>query len=522
MQQNAVLNNALKQAVQLHQNGHLDQAEAIYRQLINQYPENPDPYNLLGTVYHQRGKQRIAIELIQKALKIGPKKAMFYNNLGNALRESGEAKEAEKAFRKAIRILPKFPSAMNNLGGCILASGNIPSAINVFQKTLKTAPDFYPARHNLGNAYYEKGENEKACECYRQVLSEHPEYTKSARNLSEAKKFSAKDNDFHTLETLAKRDDFKGKDKANVLFALAKAQEDLKETKTAFATYLKANKAHRDTFEFDLDEIAKEFKEIRGTINPDFYKANLGKGERSNKPIFVLGMPRSGTSLVEQILSSHKKIHGAGELYFVEKTNFYLIREKGENTFSDAFTDMPSDFLEKLGKDYLRQMKELGVKADFIVDKMPRNFIYTGLIKLMLPDAKIIHCMRSPQDTCLSIFKKYFVGEQKFGYDLKELAGFYNLYLDHMDYWADLMGDSLYHIQYENLIADQKGETEKLLAYCGLEWDEACMSFYETKRAVRTASTDQVRRPIYKSSLEAWRTYEEELKPLNAVLGVRS
>ncbi len=513
MQQKAI-NQALTQAVQLHTSGQLNKAEAIYRQVLAQNPKNSDCYNLLGTLYHQQGKQRIAIELIEKAIKIGPKKSMYYNNLGNAYREAGEGRIAEKAFRKALKIDPKYASAMNNLGGSLLAAGNLPAAITTFQKTLKLDPTFYPARHNLGNAFYEKGENEKAIACYRQVLAEAPDYTKAARNLSEAKKFTSKDEDFLLLEKMANNPDYQGENKANVLFAFAKVQEDLKEFKPAFSTYIEANAAHRATYKYQISETAAELEEIRNTITHKFFSDNSNAGMSSAKPIFIFGMPRSGTSLVEQILSSHPKVYGAGELYSLEKTYFHMIRHKGDRSFAQAFDTEPQSFLKDLGKSYLRDLPVAASKASFVTDKMPRNFIYAGLIKLILPQAKLIHCRRSPEDTCLSIFKRYFVGRQKFAYDMKELAQYYNLYLEHMAYWRNLLNDDMHEIQYESLIEDQRAETEKLINYVGLEWDDACLNFHETRRVVRTASTDQVRQPIYKSSVQGWKKYETQLAPL--------
>ncbi|WP_025898049.1 tetratricopeptide repeat-containing sulfotransferase family protein [Sneathiella glossodoripedis] len=513
MQQSAI-NQALTQAVQLHTSGQLDKAETIYRQILAQAPKNSDCYNLLGTLYHQRGKQRIAVELIEKAIKIGPKKAMYYNNLGNAYREAGENRLAEKAFRKALKIDPKYASALNNLGGSLLASGNLASAASTFQKVLKLDPKFYPARHNLGNVYYEGGDTEKAIICYRQVLKEAPDYTKAARNLSEAKKFTEKDDDYVLLQKMAEKTDYTGENKANVLFAFAKAQEDLKEYETAFETYIQANKAHRETFKYDISETAAELQEIRETISEEYFSNHLNDGQPNNRPIFIFGMPRSGTSLVEQILSSHSKVFGAGELYSLEKTYFHMIRKKGDRTFRQAFIEEGPTFLKDLGKSYLRDLPASGSKAAFITDKMPRNFIYAGLIKLILPQAKLIHCKRSPEDTCLSIFKRYFVGQQKFAYDLAELGQYYNLYLEHMAYWRDLLGESLFEIQYENLIANQETETRKLLEYSGLEWEDACLEFHKTRRVVRTASTDQVRQPIYTSSIEGWRRYETQLAPL--------
>jgi len=520
--QKKIFQQTLTHAINLHKQNQFDQAEHIYKQLITNFPNEGDPFHLLGTIYHQRNRHIVAIELIKKAIKLKPKQAQFYNNLGNAFRESGAAKEAEKAFRKALKFNPKLVSAMNNLGGSVMIAGNTTSAIRIFQKTLALNTQFYPARHNLGNAYFENGENEKAITCYQHVLKTHPKHTKSARNLAESKKFTSEDEDFQLLKQLSEDASFSGADKANVLFAYAKALDDLKHHKKSFQTYIQANKTHRSTYAFSIETVANELQMVRDTISPAFFASLLKASSNCEAPVFIVGMPRSGTSLVEQILASHPKVFGAGELDFMPKSNFYMIGNKGERDFRSAFSSEGDTLVEALGSDYSRQLKELPTKRSVITDKTTHNFVYAGLLQLMLPDAKIIHCTRSPKDTCLSIFKKFFVDHQAFAYDLKELGQYYNLYLDHMAYWKSLLGDQLHEVKYENMISNQKQETETLLKFCNLDWQDACLDFHKTKRSVRTASTDQVRRPIYTSSLETWRTYEAELAPLTSMLSKSS
>ncbi len=516
-----IIKAAMDQAVKLHNEGNLDHAEAIYKNILAKFPKTADAYNLLGTIYYQREKYKIALDLINKAISMDKKKAIYYNNLGNALRGTGETKEAEKAFRKAVKIKPKYVSALNNLGTSILAGGNLSSAISTYQKALKINPKFYAARHNLGNAYYEKGETEKALLCYREVLDQEPFYTKAARNLAETKKFKKQDCDYQRLKDLAENQTLSGEDKASVLFAFAKANDDLKNSDFAFEKYLEANKTHRQTYTYSVENDLELMTDIRSTITSEFLEQHKNSGVKGTGQIFILGMPRSGTSLVEQILASHSTVHGAGELYFMEQVVFNLVRAKGSRTVAEGLKETSSENIKLLAGNYLERRRGLATNAKNIIDKMPRNFLYVGLIKILFPDSKIIHCRRSPEDTCLSIFKKYFVGQQLFAYDLEELGQYYNYYLDHMDYWRSIMSDGFYEIDYEKLISNQQSETENLLAYCGLEWEDKCLEFHETKRVVRTASIDQVRQPIYSSSVEAWKKFEQELKPLTRVLNSR-
>ena len=230
-------------------------------------------------------------------------------------------------------------------------------------------------------------------------------------------------------------------------------------------------------------------------------------------------MPRSGTTLVEQILASHSQVFGAGELNDLLRIATSIQAEKTDKEFPDCILDLNEEALETLGVSYLERLRKHSDSKRFITDKMPHNFWFIGLIKIILPEAKVVHCIRDPRDNCLSIFKNSFVHANYYAYDLKELGQYYNLYLDMMDHWGKTIPDFIYDLSYEAMVSNQEEETRKLLTYCQLPWEASCLSFHKTERSVATASSTQVRRPIYNDSVSLWKKYERQLEPLRNALG---
>ncbi|MCG8490932.1 MAG: sulfotransferase, partial [Sneathiellales bacterium] len=279
-----------------------------------------------------------------------------------------------------------------------------------------------------------------------------------------------------------------------------------------------ANDLHRTSYNYSVEDDLALMRGMKEVVTKEFLDKNAVQSKAKPNPIFIFGMPRSGTSLVEQILASHSKIHGAGELYFFEQVVYHDIK-KGKSVLPHvALSEFQAESFPPLATHYMDKLRKLSAKMPFITDKMPRNFLYVGLIRLLFPNAILVHCTRQPEDSCLSIYKKYFVGKQYFAYNLEELAHYYNGYLDLMQYWNALLPGEILEISYEDMVADVETHSRRLIEHCGLDWEEACLHFHKTKRAVNTASTAQVRQPIYSSSVQAWKKYEKELEPLTSIL----
>jgi sulfotransferase family protein len=305
-------------------------------------------------------------------------------------------------------------------------------------------------------------------------------------------------------------------------FALGKAYSDLKDYPRAFAHLLAGNAAKRATISYDETSIFALFDRIEATFTRELIAKKAGSGDPSSLPIFVIGMPRSGTTLVEQIIASHPMVHGAGEL---QAFNDVILALRGPNgdaiPYPNFVPSLDASALQQIGARYLSAVRKLAPSGERVTDKMPSNYYFAGLIHLALPNAKIIHTVRNPVDTCLSCFSKLFTAEQNHTYDLAELGRYYKRYERLMAHWRRVLpAQCILDVRYEDVVADLEGQARRIIAYCALPWDERCLSFHKTDRAVRTASASQVRLPIYKGAVGRWRAYEKQLGPLLSALGV--
>ena len=322
------------------------------------------------------------------------------------------------------------------------------------------------------------------------------------------------------MEDLAEAGELADIQEIRLRFALAKAYDDLGEYDRAFAALTRANALKRDEVDFDMTEIEARYRAIEDTFSADFLAAGADLGDPSETPVFIVGMPRSGTTLLEQILDSHPEAHGAGELLELPGLIKGLTEELGSDAaFPGCLSAVAPNRWTELGARYADTLAQRTPAARRVTDKLPENHQRVGFISLILPRAKIIHCRRDPLDTCLSCYKLLFTGGQKYSYDLRDLGRQYRLYDSLMAHWSRVLPGRILDVRYEDLVADQEAETRRILAHCGLDWDPACLRFHESDRQVMTASAIQVRRPIYRDSVDKWRRYEAHLRPLLDALG---
>ncbi|MCP4021706.1 MAG: tetratricopeptide repeat protein [Desulfobacteraceae bacterium] len=503
------LANALKAS------GQFDTAINAYKKAISIRPDYIQAYNNLGAVYREIGQLIQAIAVYRKALAIKPDYAEAYNNLGNCLKDTGQLDNAVKHFEKAITLKRDYVEAYNNLGVVHKQARQLGKATKAYHKALSINPDYAEALNNLGVVFEEEGETKEAIEYFKKALAAKPEYAAAMRHLAQSVKFASQDDRVTSMKTLFHKDSASDEDKMHLGFGLGKIFSDLKKYEKGFDYILEANRFKRKDLDYNIADDQALFNSIKAVFNAYCFTEYKTAGSTDATPIFIVGMPRSGTSLVEQILSSHSKVFGGGELPDIpEVANQYLMNpaRKKENLLANA----PLKIFNTAGQEYVRRIRRFSSSALHITDKMPHNFLQVGLIKLILPKAKIIHCMRDPMDTCFSIFKHYFPGPSspEYAYDMTDLGMFYTLYLDIMDHWRAVLPGFTYDIQYENLVENQETETRRLLEFCALDWEEACLSFHKTKRTVATASSSQVRKPIYKGSVRLWKRYENQLAPL--------
>lgn len=537
--------------VALHALGQLEAAATSFRKALSITPDDAEIHNNLGSVYYDLGNLDDAVKSCQAAIAINPDYDIAHNNLGGYLNDLGKLKEAAESYRRALAINPEFAEAHNNLGNVYSEWGNMDDALSSYQSALAIKPEYADAYNNIGNAYttlhrldeaienYEKtltinpdhaeahynlglalleqGELDEAAANFRKALTIKPGYAEAHRNLVGIERPDV-DEDVRSMEDAYKQTSSNEQDRMHLAFGLGKAFEGLHDYEKAFDYLAEGNRIKRGTFSYSIDEDLDFFKNTMTAFEPSLFAKYQGEGCDHELPIFILGMPRSGSTLVEQILASHPHVHGAGELDNLQQILSSCFDINNEETYPDNIQEIGGIQLKRSGQEYIKAIKGLAPDSRFIVNKMLDNYKYIGLIKLILPNAKVIHCKRDPVDTCFSIFKNYFVGTHPYAYDLVELGQYYKLYSRLMDHWYQVIPDFIYDIEYEEMISDQAGQTKALLDYCGLEWDDACLEFYKLDRPVKTVSSAQVRKPIYADSVQLWKHYEKQLAPLLDVL----
>jgi tetratricopeptide (TPR) repeat protein len=513
---NMSLQQALDAAVHFHQTGNLAKAKELYQQILKSAPNHPIALHLLGVIAFQAGRNDIAENLIARAIKLKSNFDEAHNNLGNVFKSIGRLQDAVVQYKQAIKIKPEVADSHYNLATALEELGQTSEAIAQYQKAIDIKNDNSAAHFNLGNLFRRLGVLDDSVFHYRKAVSFNSSYAEAYRQIASIKKFSSEDDDIELMQHLIVKPDTGTTKKMHLAFGLGKAFEDLQQYSKAFQYIQQANSIKRNSFDFQIDNWDRYVDRQIKVFNADYFNKHLDSGSSATGPIFILGMPRSGTSLVEQILASHSNVYGAGEVQSLGNSVATIFNL---SSFPENIVQVESGVFETLGEHYIRIMKEQSKELEFFTNKMPDNFKIIGMIKLMLPNAKVIHCQRDPMDNCLSLFKNYFSSNDlDYAYSQNELGRYYQGYLKLMKHWHDVLPGFIYDIQYEKIVADQEQESRALLQYCGLEWEASCLNFYQTKRAINTASAAQVRQPVYKDSVQLWKRYEKQLQPLQQSL----
>ena len=470
----------LRAALSAHSRGDLAEAARLYRQVITAEGERFEALHNLGHVLVQQGRPGEAVGWFERALARNADAPATHNMLASALRALDRHDAALAHHRRALDLRPAYPQAHHDLGRLLLGLGRLDEA----KASLETAIALAPER----GGYY--------------------------RSLSEVVRFAPGDLHLAAMEALAQRPDAMSPiDRIELHFALGKAYADLGRHESSFGQFLEGCRLMRRHVDFDEAATLAMFEQMAAVFTAELVGAKAGLGCPSADPIFILGMPRSGSTLVEQILASHPDLTGAGELTAFRDVAAAAMRHP------DEVGGMDGGALSALGERYLETVRSGHPEAGRFTDKMPANFLLVGLIHLALPRARIIHTVRDPVDTCLSCFTTLFADGQQYSYDLVELGRHYRGYARLMAHWREVLPPGvMLEVRYEDIVADLEGQTRRMLNYCGLAWDPACLEFHLSERPVWTASTAQVRRPAYRSSVGRWRPPPEILRPLIAAL----
>jgi len=505
------LQKEIQDVVKSYTSRNFSEAELLAKKLIKNNPDVVFLYNLMGLVLYEQGRLDDAIIAYNTGLNISPNYDLIHNNLGTVYKTKNDFSKAEEYYKKAIKLNDKFPEAHNNLGNLYIETNRYKDSINSFKTSIKINPNFYIAYYNLAILYKSIGHFKEAIEAINKVIEIFPKFYEAYRILSQMIKYKSHDKNVNKMIKLYDQNDTTKLEKISLGFALGKAFDDLKKYKEAFLYYEKSNTLRRNNIKFNLNNEEIEFKKIKKSFNNVKYEKLELKQKDYPIPIFIVGMPRSGTTLVEQIISSHPNVYGGGELdafnklikkYFYQNTILTIPVDKNEL----------NKILRKIRTEYTNEIKKISSSYNYITDKLPINFKWIGFIKLIFPESKIIHCIRDPRDNCLSIFKNYFTSDElNYAYNIDELVQFYNIYKDLINYWKNKSNNIFTDVHYEKLIKNSDNQIKTIIKSCGLIWNDSCLKFYNNKRPVKTASDTQVRNKIYSSSLNLWKNYEKYL-----------
>jgi tetratricopeptide (TPR) repeat protein len=537
-----------------HSAGDLNGAEAGYGEVLALEPAFAPAWFHLSLIERSRGNVEEALGCVQKAIDIDAKSAVFHSTLGNlqgelgrweqactslstarsldpddpmsklhlgtALAKAGEPQRAVAEFESYVAGVPGDAQGWIGLGNALLNMREPDGALKALKQALTLAPDSPNAFNQLGIAYLDVGHFDDAQAAFRNALAREPTYSHALANLSRTKRYTLADLDeINSIEALLSTPGLDADTLSDFHFALGKIHNDLQDYATAFGHYAKANVLRRPGAHYSRAQRTEEATRIKRTFSPAFF-ASLSdtRGSSSEVPVFVVGLPRSGTSLVEQIIASHSLASGAGELSYIHTLSLNLATRSGTN-YPECIPTLSEDVALDAANWYLERLpSQRGVPHERVTDKMPGNFNHVGLIARLFPNARIIHCMRDPMDVCLSIFQQAFVEGHGYSFDLGDIGFEYRTYRSLMQHWKAVLPNAIHELSYESLVANPQDEVPRLIAFCGLEWEEQCLRPHETERQIQTASNWQVRQPIYQTSRERWRRYEPYLADLQATI----
>jgi len=509
-------------AIILNETGKTDISVESYKKAIAILPNYSDAHNNLGNIYLDRNQYKDALKHYEFAILYKSDFFEAHNNLGVTNRELEQVSKAVQNFKKAIEINPKFTKAYLNLGNALKDLGQGTEAKWCFEQVLTYEVNNAQAHVSLGTFFKENGQAKDAIECFKTAISIQPNYGIAYFNLVMMQENKIEEELIYKMLSKLSTSELSQTDRINFCFALANTYEKLGKKDDFFKFLNEGNRLRKNDLNYSLERSLATIELVKKMFlsTPSSNKPSISYKTSNIQPIFVLGMPRSGSTLVEQILSSHNNVHGAGEIQYFRKIITPVIEKYIENETQSSgekkknISISDEDYLS-IRKEYLNLLSRFNVSENFIVDKSLLNYRFIGIILNTFPEAKIIHLKRDARAICWSIYKNNFPQSgMGFGNNMEDLASYYSSYNEMMTFWHEKFPNKIYDLNYENLTTNQEKETRKLLKYCELEWDDNCLKFHKNKRAVKTASSLQVRKKIYKNSSDAWKKYESNLGPL--------
>ena len=496
-------------------------AETLFRAILQEDPSHVAALCGLAALSLAADRADDTERLLRHALKQSAYVPLAYRGLGTALIRLGRLQEAEVAARHLERIEPGSPQTWVTVAAVATRLMRQEEALRAYERAADLKPDEVGLRVSAGHVQKTLGRRGESEASYKAALQMDPGIAEAYWSLADLKNYTFSDEEIAAMQQLLASDKRQRSNEAQLHFALGRAFEQRQEYAQAFAHYARGNALRRLDAPFDAGKFERRSERIRAFFDAAFFAERAGSGNPSAAPIFIVGLPRSGSTLIEQILASHSRVEGTMELpnilnIVAQFDDLAATRDGYPETVAAA---TPAQ-LSALGRRYLEETAPLLRSGrDHFTDKLPNNFSHIGLIHAILPGAILIDARRHPLDACFSTFKQYFAEGQTFSYDLEDLGRYYRAYLSLMDHWDAVLPGRVLHVQYEELVREPQVHIRRLLEHCGLEFEPACLKFHETRRAVRTASAEQVRQPLYTSGVDYWRHFEAELEPLRRALG---
>ncbi|MBX3703118.1 MAG: sulfotransferase [Steroidobacteraceae bacterium] len=498
-------------------------AENLLRAHLKQYPTDIAAIRMLAEVAARLGRHGDAESLLTRCLELAPSFTAARHNLASILHRQGKATQALVHAEQVLAQDPSNPGYRNMKAAILGQIGEYDQAIGIYREVLGEYPGQPKAWMSYGHALKSAGQSEESIAAYRRSAELEPKFGEAWWSLANLKTFRFEAADLATMRAQLERSDLSDADRFHFHFAIGKALEDAGDWDGSFRHYAEGNRIRKSLIRYDADENTASVRRSKALFTKEFLEERRGFGDPRPDPIFIVGLPRSGSTLLEQILSSHSQVEGTMELPDV----IGIARELGgrrsksqESKYPEVLATMGAAELAALGARYLEQTRvQRKTAAPFFIDKMPNNFAHLGLIHLMLPNARIVDARRHPLACCFSAFKQHFARGQHFTFGLEDIGRYYRDYVELMAHFDRVLPGRVHRILYERLVDDTEGEVRRLLDYCGLPFEEGCLRFYENERAVRTASSEQVRQPIYRGGVDHWRHFEPWLGPLKEALG---
>ncbi len=494
--------------------GRKEEAIEAFRRALKQNADNVDAMRGLANI-HLRDRERLedAEALLRRAVQIAPDFTAAWILLGGVLHERKRNVEAVESYRTAVDLEPQNPFAWGALGNAYAFSGYPEKAAAAYAKSVALDPNAPAMQMGYAHVLKTLGDQPASLAAYRAAVRAKPDFGEVYWSMANLKVFRFEDDEVRAMEEQVRRDDLSSSADVHFRFALGKAYEDRKDYDKAWKYYDTGNKRKRMEVSYDAQELEMRQEEIREILTPAFLEEHGGAGFEAPDPIFIVGLPRSGSTLVEQILASHSRVEGTSELSNLSRIAASVGRYRPDHMqYPKALQALRKKDWRAYGQQYIEETRRLRQSdKPYFTDKLPNNWPHVGFLHLVLPNAKVINARRHPLDSCLGGYKQLFGKGQHFTYDVSDLADYYRQYYLTMQHWHTVLPGKVLDVHYEETVLDLEGQVRRILAHCGLPFEEACVRFHETERPVQTASSEQVRRPIYREGLGKWRCYEKHL-----------